>query len=176
MKFQLEDAIPVLRQTPATLRSLLAGLPADWVESSGDPSYWHPYDVVGHLIQGERADWIPRARIILKKGESQTFDPFDREAMFHESEGKSLADLLDEFEQLREQNLVTLVSWRLSEGDLSKKGTHPAFGPVTLGQLLATWTVHDLNHLYQISRVMARKYTDEVGPWIEYLGVLGSPL
>ena len=172
MKLELEEAIPVLRQTPTTLRSLLVGLPNRWVESSGDPSNWHPYDVVGHLVHGERTDWIPRARIILDKGESQAFDPFDRVAMFDESGGKSLGDLLDEFELLREKNLATLESWQLSEEDLHRKGTHPELGPVTLGQLLATWTTHDLNHIFQISRVMARKYTDEVGPWIEYLGVL----
>ena len=143
MKFNLDEAIPVLRQTPTTLRSLLAGLPERWVESSGDPSFWHPYDVVGHLVHGERTDWIPRARIILEVGESQTFDSFDREAMFVESEGKSLGDLLDEFEQLREQNLVTLEYWQLSEEDLRKKGAHPELGPVTLGHLLATWTAHD---------------------------------
>ncbi len=174
MKFRLEEAIPILRQTPKTLRSLLAGLPERWVESSGDPGFWHPYDVLGHLVHGERTDWIPRARIILEIGESQTFDSFDREAMFVESEGKSLGDLLDEFEQLREQNLVTLDSWQLSEEDLQKKGAHPELGPVTLGHLLATWTVHDLGHIIQISRGMAHKYTDEVGPWTRHLSVLES--
>ena len=172
MKFKLEEAVPVLCQTPATLRSMLAELPDRWVESSGDRSYWHPYDVMGHLVHGERTDWIPRARIILDSGESRAFDPFDREAMFTESEGKSLDDLLDEFEQLREQNLATLEAWQLNEADLDKKGTHPELGQVTLGQLLATWTAHDLGHIVQISRVMARKYTNEVGPWIEYMGVL----
>ena len=174
MKFNLDEAIPVLRQTPTTLRSLLAGLPERWVESSGDPIFWHPYDVVGHLVHGERTDWIPRARIILEVGESQTFDSFDREAMFAESKGKSLGDLLDEFELLREQNLETLDSWQLSEEDLRKKGAHPELGSVTLGHLLATWTAHDLGHIIQISRVMARKYIDEVGPWTRYLSVLES--
>lgn len=173
MKFQLEEAVPVLRQTPATVHSLLAGLPERWVESSGDRESWHPYDIVGHLVHGERADWIPRARIVLEHGTERSFEPFDREAQFEDSKDKTLGILLDEFESLRHQNLVTLESWDLSETDLDKEGLHPDFGPVTLRQLLATWAVHDLNHIFQISRVMARNYTDEVGPWIEYLGVLG---
>ena len=175
MKFQLEEAIPVLRRTPATLRSLLAGLPEVWVASSGDRDSWHAYDIVGHLVHGEQADWIPRARIILEHGTQKPFEPFDREVQFEDSEGKTLATLLDEFESLRGQNLVRLESWDLSEADLDKKGTHPDFGQVTFGQLLATWTVHDLNHIFQICRVMARNYTDEVGPWIDYLAVLHHP-
>ena len=172
MKFELEEAVSILRQTPVTLRSLLAELPDTWVQSSGDPSSWHPYDIVGHLIHGERADWIPRARIILEQGTERAFDPFDREAMFEASRGRSLKTLLDEFETLRDRNLGTLESWNLSESDLDRVGIHPDFGQVTLGQLLSTWAVHDLNHIFQITRVMARNYRNEVGPWIQHLAVL----
>ncbi len=172
IEFELQEAVPILRQTPATLRSLLGELPDRWVESSGDRSHWHPYDILGHLIHGERADWIPRARIILEQGTERSFDPFDREAMFDASRGESLGTLLTEFEALRNSNLEILESWHLSESDFEKEGIHPDFGPVTLGQLLSTWAVHDLNHIFQITRVLACNYRDEVGPWIKHLAVL----
>lgn len=171
-EFELQEAVSILRQTPATLRSLLVELPERWVESSGDRSNWHPYDILGHLIHGERADWIPRARIILEQGTERAFDPFDREAMFDASRGKDLDTLLTEFGALRKSNLEILDSWHLSESDFEKEGIHPDFGPVTLGQLLSTWAVHDLNHIFQITRVIACNYREEVGPWIKHLAVL----
>lgn len=172
MEFELSQAIAVLERTPSALRALLNGLPANWVDSSGDREAWRPYDVLGHLIHGERSDWIPRARIILDQGESHPFEPFDRVAMFEESRGKTLEELLDEFERRRGENLERLASWQLSAEDLDKSGRHPELGRVTLRQLLATWSVHDLNHLAQISRAMASEYADEVGPWKEYLSIL----
>jgi len=170
--FELAEATPVLRRTPATLSSLLSGLPARWVESADDPLHWRPYDIVGHLIHGEKTDWIPRARLILEQGMQRPFEPFDRAAMFEASRGRSLEVLLEEFRSLRDENLRTLAAWELTASDLEREGVHPDFGRVTLGQLLATWVVHDLNHLFQIARVMAREYETDVGPWIEYLGVL----
>ncbi|MEJ2084678.1 MAG: DinB family protein [Acidobacteriota bacterium] len=172
MKFDLTEAVPVLRQTPDTLSSLLVGLPARWVESADDPLRWRPYDIVGHLIHGEKTDWIPRARQILEEGTKRPFEPFDREAMFAANRGRSLETLLEEFRSLRSDNLRTLAAWELTAPDLDREGVHPDFGRVSLGQLLATWVVHDLNHLFQIARVMARDYETEVGPWIEYLAVL----
>lgn len=173
MNFEYQEAIAILEQTPATLRSLLGELPERWTTSRGDRDDWRPYDIVGHLVHGERTDWIPRARMVIDHGTSRTFEPFDRQAMFVVSEGKSLGTLLDEFANLRDENLSTLRSWQLSAADLDRVGIHPDFGEVTLRQLLAAWVVHDLNHLFQIARVMARDYRADVGPWIEYLGVLG---
>jgi len=172
MDFTLAEGIPVLRQTPDTLRSLLTELPAAWIQATEGPETWSPYDVVGHLIHGERTDWIPRARIILAQGPERTFTPFDRFAQFEESRGKSLAELLDTFARERDANLSTLVSWRLTESQLALEGVHPAFGAVTLRQLLATWVTRDLNHIAQVVRVMAKRYRSAVGPWREYLGIL----
>ena len=172
MEFDLRVAIPVLERTPATLRTLLEGLPSAWTDANEGPDTWSPFDIVGHLIQGERTDWIPRARMILEEGRSRTFEPFDRFAQFRDSEGKSLAELLDEFEQLRAQGLGTLKGWHLTDAQLSLEGEHPVFGAVTLRQLLATWTAHDVGHLAQISRVMAKQYRDAVGPWRAYLPVM----
>src|SRR4051794_7006141 len=154
MEFDLALALPVLERTPATLRALLGGLPSQWTDANEGPGTWSAFDVVGHLIHGERADWIPRARIILEEGRSRPFEPFDRFAQFRDSEGKSLAELLDEFERLRGESLSTLRSWGLTDAQLSLEGEHPMFGAVTLRQLLATWTAHDVSHLAQISRVM----------------------
>jgi hypothetical protein len=172
VEFDLRVAIPVLERTPATLRTLLEGLPSAWTDGNEGSDTWSPFDVVGHLIQGERTDWIPRARMILEEGRSRTFEPFDRFAQFRDSEGKSLAELLDEFEQLRAQSLGTLKGWQLTDAQLSLEGEHPVFGAVTLRQLLATWTAHDVGHLAQISRVMAKQYRDAVGPWRAYLPVM----
>lgn len=172
MHFVLDEAIPLLSRTPAALRSLLGDLPEVWTASRGDRTDWRPFDIVGHLIHGEKTDWIPRATVILEHGTSLPFEPFDREAMFDQGIERPLSALLDEFERLRNKNLATLRSWSLTEHDLTKTGVHPDFGVVTLSQLLATWTVHDLNHIFQITRVMSREYRSEVGPWIEYLGVL----
>ena len=174
MKFELSHGIAVLERTPATLHALLSGLSPDWTNATEGGDSWSPYVVVGHLIHGERTDWIPRAQIILAQGASRRFTPYDRFAQFRESEGKSLEDLLDEFAVLRAANLATLQDWRLDDGQLSLQGEHPAFGSVSLRQLLATWVAHDLGHIVQISRVMARQYRDAIGPWREYLSVMGG--
>jgi hypothetical protein len=168
----LDECLSVLARTPATLDTLLRDLPEAWTEATEGPGTWSPYVVVGHLIHGERADWIPRLEIILEHGPSRPFDPFDREAQFRESHGKSLATLLDEFSALRRDNLVRLRALNLQPAQLDLQGTHPALGPVTVRQLLATWTGHDLGHILQVSRVMAKRYKQEVGPWAEYLSVM----
>jgi len=172
MDFDLPTAVAVLRRTPGTLGALLDGLPPQWTDATEGPDTWSPYDILGHLVHGERADWIPRARIILAQGEDRRFQPFDRLAQFRESEGKSLADLLDEFTRLRAQSLETLAGWRLTEEQLALEGEHPAFGRVTLRQLFATWVAHDLGHVAQTARVMAKQYREAVGPWRAYLPVL----
>lgn len=172
MDFDLTRAVAVLERTPRTLREMLAGLPAEWTGANEGPETWSPYDVVGHLVHGERADWTTRARIILEQGENRRFEPFDRFAQFRESQGKTLEDLLDEFEQLRAESLETLAGWKVTEDHLALEGEHPAFGPVTLRQLLSTWTAHDLSHIAQIARVMAKQYRDAVGPWRAYLPVM----
>lgn len=172
MEFDLADGIAVLERTPQTLRSLLSGLPEPWVQNDEGPETWSPYVVVGHLIHGERTDWITRAKIILAQGDNRKFVPFDRFAQFRESEGKTLEDLLQEFEEIRGENIATVLSWNLNQAHMSLEGEHPKFGAVTLRQLLSTWVAHDLSHLAQITRVMAKQYRDAVGPWREYLPVL----
>jgi len=172
MEFRLSDGLAVLERTPATFRALLAGLPAPWIAGNEGPDTFSPFDNVGHLIHGERADWIPRARIILAQGASRRFEPFDRFAHVRASAGKSLAALLDEFAQLRQENLETLRGWQLTDRELALEGEHPELGPVTLRQLLATWVAHDLGHVAQTSRVLAKQYRDAVGPWRAYLPVL----
>lgn len=174
MDFQLSDALPLLQRTPSVLRSLLGGLPAAWASANEGPNTWNPYDVVGHLIHGERADWIPRIEHILNLGESEAFKPFDREAMFHESRNKSLAQLLDEFDAERTTSLARLAELQISGADLDRIGRHPKFGVVTMRQLLSTWVAHDLTHISQIVRVMAVQYSEAVGPWAEFLSVLKS--
>jgi hypothetical protein len=171
-EFNLTETIALLTRTPATLDALLRGLPDTWIRSNEGKDTWSSYDIVGHLIAGERNDWMPRAQIILESGEARPFDRFDRLAQQRESQGKSLEQLLDEFARLRKENLIALEALNLQPNDLSRSGTHPALGVVTLSQLLATWTVHDLTHLHQLSRVMAHQYRDAVGPWSIYLGVL----
>jgi hypothetical protein len=171
-KFNLADTIALLSRTPATLDALLRGMPDIWALSDEGNDTWSAFDIVGHLIAGERADWMPRLRIILENGEARPFDPFDRFAQSRESQGKSLEQLLDEFARLRKESLTALEALDLQPQDLTRRGTHPALGPVTASQLLATWTVHDLTHLHQLSRVMAHQYRDAVGPWSAYLGVL----
>jgi hypothetical protein len=173
MRATLPDIIAILRNTPAVLRSLLRDLDAKWIGSNYGKDTFSPFDVVGHLIHGENTDWIPRARIILEHGEARAFEPFDRYAMYEASKGRTIAELLDEFESLRRENLRVLEAMNLTEADFARRGTHPALGPVTLGQLLATWAVHDLNHIHQIAKCMAWQYKDEIGPWREYVGVLG---
>jgi hypothetical protein len=171
-EFRPIEAIAVLARTPATLNALLRGLPNIWVRRNEGNDTWSAFDIVGHLIFGERTDWMPRARIILENGEARPFDPFDRFAQFRESQDKSLEQLLDDFARLRKENLSALQALNLQPEDLSRRGRHPALGVVTLSELLATWAVHDLTHVHQLSRVMAHQYGDAVGPWSAYLGVL----
>ncbi|NJM26976.1 MAG: DinB family protein [Bacteroidia bacterium] len=170
--FSLAASIQMLERTPTTLNAMLHGLDDIWISKNEGPDTWSPFDVVGHLIYGEKTDWIPRMNVILSDGSDKTFEPFDRFAQFRESDGKNMADLLDEFTQLRRNNLALLANAHLTDDDLSRTGTHPALGQVTLQNLLATWVVHDLNHIAQISRVMAKQYIIDVGPWVAYLGVL----
>jgi hypothetical protein len=172
MEFDLEDAMATLTRTPATMKAMLSGLPRNWTENNEGPETWSPYDVIGHLIHGERVDWISRAKIILKHGEARPFDPFDRSAQFEESKGKTLEDLLDEFAALRERNLATLREMKIGAGDFEKTGQHPALGRVTLKELLATWVTHDLDHIAQVARTMAKQYASEVGPWQAYISIL----
>jgi hypothetical protein len=172
MEFDLEEAMAALSRTPAALKAMLSGLPRNWVENNEGPETWSPYDVIGHLIHGERVDWIPRAKIILEHGEARPFDPFDRFAQFEESKGKTLGELLEEFAALREQNLATLREMKIGAGDFEKTGRHPALGKVTLKELLATWVTHDLDHIAQIARTMAKQYATEVGPWQAYISIL----
>ena len=174
MEFKLEEGIEILRQTPSAINALLRPLSSAWSERNEGPNTWSPFDVVGHLIHGEETDWIPRARIILNEGQSRAFEPFDRVAMFEKSKGKSLPELLDTFSNLRRSNILELEQMNLTPVMLEKRGTHPELGPVTLAQLLAAWVVHDLGHISQIVRVMARQYRDEVGPWSAYLSILGK--
>jgi len=173
MEFELAQAIAVLNRTPATLDSLLRDLPESWLKQNEGPETWSPFDIIGHLIHGEETDWIPRAKTILEHGEARPFEPFDRVAMFEKSKGKTIAELLDTFVRLRTENLRELQKLNLTPELLAKRGTHPELGTVTLKQLLATWAVHDLGHIRQVARVMARQYKDEVGPWKAYLPVLG---
>ena len=171
-EFSLAEATAVLTRTPATLNALLRGLPNIWVHRNEGKDTWSAFDIVGHLIFAERTDWMPRARIILENGEARPFDPFDRFAQSKESQGKTLEHLLDDFARLRLENLAALQGLNLEPEDLSRRGTHRELGVVTLSQLLATWAVHDLTHLHQLSCVMAYQYRDAVGPWSAYLGVL----
>ena len=172
MTFQLGDALAILERTPATLGALLAGLPDVWVTGNEGPATFSAYDNVGHLLHGERTDWIPRARIIRAQGADRRFAPFDRFAQFRESQGRTLAELLDDFGRLRAGNLATLRGWQLSDRELELAGEHPELGAVTLRELLAAWVVHDLGHIAQTARVVARQYRAEVGPWRAYLPVL----
>jgi uncharacterized damage-inducible protein DinB len=167
----LREIIAVLERTPASLKALLEGLPDTWVNATEGGETWSPYDVVGHLIHGERTDWIPRARHILA-GEARPFDKFDRTAQFTESRGETLGELLATFAQLRRENVEALSGMNLTREDLGRKGLHPELGEVTLGQLLATWVVHDLDHVGQIARTMAKAYAGAVGPWSAYLSIL----
>jgi hypothetical protein len=172
MDFDLAAGIAVLDRTPRTLRAMLAGLPPAWTDATEGPETWSPYDILGHLIHGERTDWMPRALIILAQGPDRRFTPYDRFAQFRESQGTSLADLLDEFAHLRTENLATLAGWGLTNAQLALEGKHPEFGMVTLRQMLATWVAHDLSHIAQVARVMAKQYREAVGPWRVYLPIL----
>jgi hypothetical protein len=172
MPHNLDHTIALLSRTPAALDALLRGLPDEWTRRNEGGDTWTAFDVVGHLIYADRADWLPRARVILQHGNSQPFPPFDRLGHVRESEGKSLPQLLDEFVRLRSENLDLLRALHLTPSQLELRGCHPAFGDVTLSQLLATWAAHDLNHLHQMSRIMAHQYRQPVGPWSAYLGVM----
>ena len=172
MSFSLAEATQVLQRTPAVFRALLGGLSDAWLHCDEGPDTFTPFDNLAHVIHGERTDWIPRARIILDQGESRRFDPFDRFAHKRESAGKSSAQLLDEFAALRAENLATLHGWNLGARELALEGEHPALGRVTLQQLLATWAAHDLGHIAQTTRVMAKRYREAVGPWRAYMPVM----
>ena len=172
MKFNLDDATAILERTPFILQTQLKNLSEVWTHCNEGPETWSTFDVLGHLIHGEKTDWIGRLEIILSEGNNKIFTPFDRFAMFEESKGKTLNQLLEEFKSLRKQNLETLKSKKITEAEYSRKGIHPVFGEVTLSQLLSCWVAHDLDHLAQINRIMAKQYKEEVGPWIEFLKIL----
>lgn len=172
MTFNLKHAIEILERTPNILETSLSGLSDQWLQQNEGPGTWSPFDIVGHLIHGEKTDWIPRTELILNQSDSKTFTPFDRFAQFENSKGKSITQLLEEFKTIRIANINTLKSLNIQSKQLMLKGTHPELGEVTLEQLISTWTVHDLGHLAQISRVMASQYRSEVGPWKAYLGIL----
>ena len=172
MEFELEQALEILERTPFVLNQILGGLSDDWTLRNEGADSWSPFDIVGHLIHGEETDWIPRAKIILEHGEARAFEPFDRFAQLELSREKSLDELLETFGGLCQRNLAALRSMNLTREQLRKRGKHPDLGVVTLGQLLATWVVHDLSHLSQITRVMCRQYDEAVGPWKEYLPIL----
>jgi len=170
-ELRLPDAVAILERTPASLAALLDGLPETWISATEGGESWSPYDVIGHLIHAEHTDWIPRAALIME-GRMRPFVPFDRQAQFEESKGKSLGELLAEFTAARRDSLSALKRMGLTDRDLSRQGMHPELGSVTLGQLLATWVVHDLDHVTQVARTMAKTYTEAVGPWSAYLSVL----
>jgi hypothetical protein len=172
MEHDLQDTISLLGRTPAVLNALLRDVPETWTLQNEGGNTWSALDVVGHLIHGERTDWMQRSRIILQFGETQTFEAFDRLGLVREIQGKSMGQLLDEFARLRVDNLGELRALNLRQEDLARRGRHPALGVVTLSELLATWAAHDLTHLHQISRVMAHQLRESVGPWSRYLGVL----
>ncbi|MBL4861741.1 MAG: DinB family protein [Crocinitomicaceae bacterium] len=174
MEYNVKDAILILERTPSILNAFLRDLSDNWTRKNEGGDTWSAYDVVGHFIHGEKTDWIERADIILGKSEKKEFIPFDRFAQFKDSKGKSLNELLDEFEQLRAENIEKLKEMGLSDEKYALVGIHPDFGLVTLKELLSAWVVHDLCHLNQVSRVIAKQYTEEVGPWINYMRVLNS--
>jgi hypothetical protein len=173
MQFDIEKALPVLERTPQVIESLLYGLDDEWIYTNEGGDTWSPFDIVAHLIYGEKTDWIPRTQIILGEG-SKEFAPFDMQGHIKEKEGKTLPQLLDEFKILRKENLAQLKAVELTPEMLDNTGIHPALGEVSLRQLLASWVVHDLTHIHQLSRVMAKQYDEAVGPWKQFMGVLGG--
>lgn len=174
MELEMNRAVEVLERTPGTLRSLLGGVSDAWVLPNEGPDTFSPHDVVGHLIHGEKTDWIPRVRLILEHGASKPFEPFDRFGFRAYATGVPIDALLDDFERLRAENLETLRGFKLGPGQLAREGAHPFLGSVTLGQLIASWVVHDLGHLAQAARVMAKQYREEVGPWTQFLAILSK--
>jgi len=174
MNFNLNESIEILSRTPEVLRKLLFGLPDGWTTTNEGGDSWSPFDILGHFIHGEETDWIPRTKIILNAGDDKKFVPFDMAAHFEKSKGKTLSNLLDEFARLREKNIAELKSFGITEDKLKLEGIHPEFGKVTLKQMLATWVIHDLAHIAQISRVMAKQYKTEMGPWVKYFRLMGE--
>jgi hypothetical protein len=172
MDFNLDKSLEILERTPAVLQTMPGGLSGEWIFNNEGENTWSPYDIIGHLIHGEKTDWVVRTKIILSDEKDKTFIPFDRFAQFKNSEGKSMQELLDEFAVLRKENLDYIKRLGINEEMLNKTGIHPEFGTVTLRQLLAAWTAHDLNHIAQIARVMAKQYKHETGPWLKYLPLL----
>jgi uncharacterized damage-inducible protein DinB len=172
MKFDLNKSVEILEKTPSVIEVILKGISEDWTMNNEGKDTWSPYDVVGHLVNAEKTNWIPRMEVILANNNDKKFPSFDRFAQFKDSKGKSLKALIEEFKTLRKKNIVKLRLKQLDSTDLLKKGIHPEFGKVTLKQLLSTWVVHDLAHTAQITRVMAKQYKAEVGPWVEYLSIL----
>jgi hypothetical protein len=172
MEFRLDQAVEVLRRTPGTLRALLAGVSEPWIRGNEGPETFSAFDNVGHLVDGEETDWLPRARLILARGASVRFEPYDRFRHRARNAGRTLESLLAEFERLRAANLDLLTSWNLDAAALDLPGEHPTLGAVTLRQLLAAWVAHDLGHVAQIARVLAKQYGEEVGPWVRFLPVL----
>ena len=174
MEYTFDEAVPVLERTPGALRSMLLDLPERWLNASEGPGKWTPFHVMSHLIHGERTDWIPRVEHLLAHGERVAFPPFDQEASIQEGAGRPMPELLETFAGLRRENLARLKAFRLGAADLARRGLHPELGPVTLGQHLSTWVVHDLGHIAQIARVMTRQYKEAVGPWRQYFSLLRS--
>jgi len=174
MQFKLPEATQILERTPIVLTEMIAAVPDSWIKATEGVGTWSCYDIVGHLIHGDLTDWIPRARVILEHGEAQAFEPFDRCAQFREAQTRPVSALLDQFAFLRAENLAILQGLGLGDADLARKGTHPELGTVSLGQLISCWVVHDLSHISQIARVTAKQYSQEVGPWHQYLSILKS--
>ena len=172
MRFEIEQAVEILTRTPATVRALAAGLGDEWTKPNEGGETFSVFDVVGHLVDGEETDWIARAKIILAQDENRTFEPYDRFRHYERNKGRSLDSLIAEFERLRARNIELLKGWNLDADKLALTGTHPSLGRVTMSQLLAAWVVHDLGHIAQMSRVMAKQYRDEIGPWVPYLPVV----
>ncbi len=172
MKYSLERSYEILDRTPSVFMALLSGLPDDWVIPNEGAETFSPYDVIGHIVHGEKTDWVVRAKMILEFGNTQIFERYDRFAQYEESKGKSLQNLLDEFTALRKENMIWFKSLNLTEADLDRKGMHPVLGEVTLRNLLTTWVIHDLTHIAQVTRVMAKQYKDEMGPWSQFFRIL----
>lgn len=172
IEFSIDKSLSILERTPFVIEMLLRDLPEDWAMNNEGEGTWSPFDIVGHLIHGEKTDWIPRIKIILSDPGNKTFEPFDRFAQFNDSKGRTLSELLIEFKLRRKSSIEILNSLKITDNHLGQTGIHPKFGSVTLRELLATWVAHDLNHIGQIVRVMAKQYRNEVGPWKEFLGIL----
>jgi hypothetical protein len=172
MKYRVEQALEILERTPAVLHTLLNGLSDDWVMNNEGPETFSPYDVIGHLLHGEKTDWPVRVKMILDFGDTKSFVPWDRFAQYEECKGRSLQQLLNEFEVMRKENMVWFRSLQLTENDLDKNGSHPTLGKVTLKNLLSTWVIHDLTHIAQITRVMAKQYKEEAGPWLQFFRIM----